>query len=144
MTLGETGEGWKPGDDTAVKLEVSVGGGVEGAAGAVPVGTAADVNCDLSVALTRCQHTLPPFRKAHLLLRIRSPAAAGKSRPPCRTDLRRLATEPSFAVTLVTENVGNTGWVASGCACKFHISSHGNITLCRLAALVHMKRCCSI
>lgn len=84
MSLGETGRG-NQGDDTAVKLEVSVQG-----AGAVWFGMAADVNCDLSVALTRCQQTLPPLEG--------SPAAAicslqpRESRMPCRTDLQLLAT----------------------------------------------------
>lgn len=84
MSLGETGRE-NQGDDTAVKLEVSVQG-----AGAVRFGMAADVNCDLSVALTRCQQTLPPLEG--------SPAAGicslqqRESRMLCRTDLRLLAT----------------------------------------------------
>lgn len=85
MSLGEMGRG-NQGDDTTVKLEMSVQG-----AGALRFGMAADVNCDLSVALTHCQQTLPPFEG--------SPAAGicslqqRESRMPCRTDLRPPATQ---------------------------------------------------
>lgn len=53
---GGGGGGGDQGDDTTVKPEVTVQG-----AGAAPFGMAADVNCDLSVTLTRCQQTLPPL-----------------------------------------------------------------------------------
>lgn len=79
MSLGEARRGIQ-GDDTTVKLKVSVQG-----AGAVRFGISADVNCDLSVTLTRCQQTLPPLQG--------SPAAGicslqrRESPMPCRTDL---------------------------------------------------------
>lgn len=83
MNLGEARRG-NQGDDTTVKLEVSVQG-----AAAMHFGMAADVSCDLSVALTGCQQALPPLEG--------SPAAGicglqqRESRMLCRTDLPLLA-----------------------------------------------------
>lgn len=53
MSLGEARQG-KQGDDTRVKLKVSVQ-----RTGALWFGIAADVKCDVSVTLTHCQQSLP-------------------------------------------------------------------------------------
>lgn len=55
MSLGEARRG-NQGDDTRVKLKVLVQ-----RTGALWLGIAVDVKCDLSVTLTHCQQSLPPL-----------------------------------------------------------------------------------
>lgn len=122
MTLGETGRG-NQGDDTAVKLEVSVEG-----AGAAPFGMAADVNCDLSVALTRCQQTLPLLEgspsAAICSLQQRGKSAAVSNRSPTAGDA------PSFTVTFITKTLG----ILAGLPVGVHANSTFRLTVTLLSA----------